>query len=120
MALRPVAQAFQLWTGALAKRTLREGGSKGRMGPDHPSQSKLHIRAVGRALTAVVAVDRQGCAHRPEVWTKRRKAPVRNQHTRQPPHGAAVGAVGGGVLLGATLREGADLLPLGSLQSECR
>lgn len=71
----------ELWPGGHP----RDGGSGNRMGPDHPSKSRLEISAVGRALTTEAAADSQGCAHRPEAWINR-KALVRNQHTSQLPH----------------------------------
>lgn len=76
----------ELWPGGHPS----DGGSGNRMGPDHPSKSRLQISAVGPALTTEAAADSQGCAHRPEAWINRRKALVRNQHTSPLPRSSRI------------------------------
>lgn len=109
-----------LWPGSPP----RDGGSRDQMGPDHPSQSRLQISAVGQELTTEAAADRKRGPTGGKPLSESSTSPschtaAASSHRTK---GSATGVAArrcGGFSLGPYSWEVADLFPQGSLKSKC-
>lgn len=81
---------FPAVDGSFSQLATSEGGNRHRRGLDHlPKAGCSRSEPWAQALTTKPATDRQSCTHRPEAWTKSRRASrgdlasSRNQHITQ-------------------------------------